>query len=180
LREKKIILIGDSITEAFPVNELLSDFNIFNKGIYGDNTNGVYNRLTIDVINEYPEYVFILIGTNDFALEKTDAQIVDTIHLILDKLCTTLVISEIYLTSILPTRNISNRPNDRINSINKSLNIMSQNFGIHYFDLAGFFKDEKGELQYDLTTDGLHISDKGYKLWAEVLKNKLLSKPTLC
>jgi lysophospholipase L1-like esterase len=180
VKEKRILLVGDSITEGFPVNTILSEFNIVNKGVYGDNTSGVLSRLQSDVINEYPDYVFLLIGTNDFALERTNEQILETMHHILDTLTSSLVLAEIYLTSILPTRDIANRPNDRINLFNQELKKISFNFGIHYFDLSVFFKDEMGELKSDLTTDGLHISENGYQLWAEVLKNKLSAKPTIC
>lgn len=180
MKIKKVLLIGDSITQAFSMNENLNDFNIINKGIYGDNTQGVLSRLQKDVINEYPDYVFILIGTNDLALERSDEQILETIHNIIDTLTSSLVLAEIYLTSILPTSNIENRPNDRINSINKNLMKMVNNFGVHYFDLASFFKDEKGELKSELTVDGLHLSEQGYQLWVEVLINKLSTKPTLC
>ena len=131
---EKIVLIGDSITEAFKAAELLPEFNIINKGQFGDNTAGVLARLEKDVIEENPDRVFLLIGTNDFALERTDDELIENINKIIDELIENLKDTKIYLTPILPTKDIENRPNDRIREVNLILFILTQKYEIEYFD----------------------------------------------
>jgi GDSL-like Lipase/Acylhydrolase. len=60
-----IIFLGDSITEGFPTDTLLKEFSIVNKGISGDRTELVLERLNRDVIRLSPSAVFLLIGIND-------------------------------------------------------------------------------------------------------------------
>jgi lysophospholipase L1-like esterase len=171
--QKKIILIGDSITEAFKTNDLLPNFNIINKGIYGDNTTGVLNRLKKDVIDEKPDSVFLLIGTNDFALERTDEELTGNIKKIINELLTGLPGSKIYLTPILPTNAIENRPNDRIREVNKTLLEFTKEKGIVYFDLYSRLVNIAGELDRKYTVDGLHLSAAAYNVWAEFLESEI-------
>ena len=170
---KKIILIGDSITNAFKTSELLPEFNIINKGVYGDNTTGVLARLQKDVIDENPDAVFILIGTNDFACEKTDEELISNINEIVESVIEDCGKAEIFLTPILPTKNIENRPNDRIRGVNLILYTLTQKYGIGYFDLYSQLISPGGELEAKYTVDGLHLSEEAYKVWAEFLRTEL-------
>lgn len=171
-----VVLIGDSITEAFKTNELLPHFNIINKGVYGDYTEGVYTRLQNDVIAENPAAVFVLIGTNDMARERSDDEIIASVTRIALTLKKQLPLSIIVLTSILPTRDIENRPNSRINRLNMRIKLLTEEIRIKYFDLNQHFTDDDGNLLAYFTTDGLHISDAGYEHWASILKIHIISQ----
>ena len=59
-----IIFLGNSLTQNFEVTELLKDLRIKNRGIYGDFTAGVVNRIT-PIIQTHPKKVFRGIGLND-------------------------------------------------------------------------------------------------------------------
>jgi lysophospholipase L1-like esterase len=170
---EKIVLIGDSITFGFETKELLPEFNIVNKGIYGDNTTGVLVRLENDVIKENPDKVFVLIGTNDFALERSDEELINNISEILDELSERLKDAKIYLTPLLPTLNIDNRPNDRIRGVNLKLRLLTEKYKINYFDLYNKLVNVNGELNVRYTIDGLHLSEAAYKIWADFLKEEL-------
>ncbi len=171
--DKKIVLIGDSITEAFKTAELLPEHNIINKGIYGDNTTGVLKRIEKDVIEENPDMVFILIGTNDFACEKTDDELTSNISEIIETLTENLEGTKIYLTPILPTKDIENRPNERIRGVNQILKMLTEKYGIEYFDLYNRLVNSAGELDSVFTVDGLHLSAEAYKTWAVFLKEEI-------
>ena len=43
--------------------------------------------------------------------------------------------------------------------------------GLKYIDLYSLYEVE-GKLPDDITTDGLHLSPKGYEKWYEVLKEE--------
>lgn len=61
-----IIFLGNSITDGGEWSELFADLSIKNRGISGDNSAGVLNRLD-EVYSRHPVKVFLLIGTNDLA-----------------------------------------------------------------------------------------------------------------
>lgn len=164
-----IVLIGDSITEAFDTTTLLPQFPVVNKGVYGDYTEGVYARLTQDVVSLNPSAVFVLIGTNDMARERTDDEIIGSISRITILLKKQLPLAKIVITSILPTLEIENRPNGRINRLNMRIKSLTEEFRIQYFNLHQHFTDDDGNLLKYYTTDGLHISPAGYEHWASIL-----------
>jgi lysophospholipase L1-like esterase len=172
---EKIVMIGDSITAGFDEKKLLPDFKVINKGINGDSSLGVLKRLQEDVIELKPKIIFILIGTNDLAFGRTDDEIVKTLREILSMLKKSSDKHVVYVQSILPTRNVSDRPNDGIISINSQLKILAEKFGFIYLDLHSEMKDENGNLKKNFTDDGLHLSRDAYETWSGILKNILIN-----
>lgn len=63
-KKEKIVFLGDSLIDKGEWNELLSNEDIANRGINGDTTEGVLNRID-SVIALVPKKAFIMIGTND-------------------------------------------------------------------------------------------------------------------
>src|SRR4051794_37276908 len=59
-----VIMLGDSITEGIDWHELFPNVRIRNRGIAGDTSAGVLNRLD-EVIGRRPKIVFLMIGMND-------------------------------------------------------------------------------------------------------------------
>ena len=69
-----IVLVGDSIIEGFPIHELYrGPLLVYNRGISGDTSRDVLNRLEESVYALRPAKVFLLIGTNDIET-STDAR----------------------------------------------------------------------------------------------------------
>lgn len=169
---KKILLLGDSITEVFPPDLGPDGTVIINKGISGNNTEDVYNRLD-EVVSEKPDMVFLLIGTNDFAQGKSNMEIGENIFKILQKLKMSLPAAELFAVSILPVRDLDSRPNSRIIEVNKDLKKIAEKLDLNYFDLHFHFVDSSGKLKKEFTEDGLHLTRKAYLAWNEILKDFL-------
>lgn len=174
--KRRLLFIGNSLTEGLNIENLFVDFEIINKGIHGDTTSGVYSRLDTDVIQLKPDIVFLLIGINDLAMEKSDDEIVSMINKIIEKLLNALPICRIYLTSLLPTRDIEARSNERIININNKLEELAREWEIDYFDLHSTMVGIDGQLCRIYTTDGLHLSSAGYNAWITSLKKILTVK----
>ncbi|MBZ0198562.1 MAG: hypothetical protein K8H86_01755 [Ignavibacteriaceae bacterium] len=168
----KILLIGDSITNGFDTDKLLPDMEIINKGVYGDNSVGVLNRLANDVVTEMPDYVYFLIGTNDFAMGRSNNQLLETLKKTAELIKKYLPKSKIIFTSILPTRRIENRPNERINKMNELIKQLCAEYKAEYFTLHSAMKDKSGQMKIEYTNDGLHLTDAAYKTWAEILRQR--------
>ncbi len=169
---KKIVLLGDSITEAFPVERLL-EYNVLNRGISGNNTLDVLERLQRDVIEEQPDIVYLLIGTNDMAQGFSEHTILANIEKIASILLEELPDVELVLTSILPTRNDPPRPNSRIRIVNAGIEGIAETIGLRYFDLHAEMIDKDGKLKADFTEDGLHLTANAYEHWIDVLVKDL-------
>ena len=171
-----IMLVGDSITAAFPVRELLPELNIVNKGVYGDNTELVLSRLDKDVVSAAPETIFLLIGTNDMACGFTNGTTIGNIDQILRRCTAGIPDVTIYLQSILPTRGIDNRPMERIRFLNSQLQRLARIRTVRYLDIGSLFVNSHGEIQEWYSDDGLHLTSTGYSVWADTLL-KVIKKP---
>lgn len=173
LTNKKIVFIGDSITECFDLKKHFPSFNIINEGISGNTTIDILNRLNEILSNHQPEIVFLLIGTNDLQLTNlTKEEVILNIKLIVKKIKTQFKNVKIYLQSIYPVFyeikpfSVGKRKNEDIIYINNKLKEIK---GINYIDMHKVLKDENGKLNKNYTYDGIHINDLGYK----VIKQKL-------
>lgn len=177
----KIVFLGDSITEYFPLNELLSDYPILNRGIYGDTTSDVLKRLKNSVYDLKPSQVFLCIGTNDLGEGESVTQTAKNIQEICSEILETLPATELYLISAFPiNENKFSNPNDGgfcknsdIYELNAKIRQISE---IVYIDAALQMKDKDGNLSESLTEDGLHFNVKGYLILSELLKKYLKNK----
>ncbi len=168
-----IMLIGDSITEGFDTGKYLPEFNIINNGVSADTTVECYSRILPEKFGQIPSKIFICIGTNDIAQNRNDDFILDNIEKINNKIRTLSSRSEIFLTSLFPTRFNELRTNDRILLFNKKLKKLSEKFGCFYFDIHDYFEDSEGNLKEIYTEDGLHLNANAYQKWAQILSEFL-------
>jgi len=79
-----IIFLGNSITNGNEWSELFGDQTIKNRGISGDVTAGVLNRLD-EVTSRNPSKIFLLIGVNDLAAGRAPDSVAKNIFLIADR-----------------------------------------------------------------------------------------------
>jgi lysophospholipase L1-like esterase len=173
---KKILLTGDSITASFNTRKLLPEFKIINKGISGNKSAHLLKRLKRDLRATKPDIIFILIGTNDIAQGFTDKEILSNISSILRTPSQYAEDKNIFITSILPTRNNEPRPNERIRGLNKKIQTIVSELKVNYLDLYPLFVDETGQLISGLTEDGLHLNNNAYLIWAGFLRKLLKEK----
>ncbi len=169
MKNENILLIGDSITEGFNTSRFLSGLKVINKGVSGDSTVECLQRIEKNWFEDKPGLIFICIGTNDFARDRSDEIILENISGVIIKVKTYSRVSNIVITSLFPTRDNPPRPNSRINLFNKKLKELSAENNCLFFDLHKDFIDPEGNLKAEFTEDGLHLTEPAYKHWAEKL-----------
>jgi len=176
-----IVFLGDSITEGFRVKEYFPDLNVINRGISGDKIGGwqyygILDRLDTSVFNLKPKALFILIGINDIVFWDTpEPEMEKGYHAVFAELKRGAHGVEIYIQSLLPTSGEEfGRFNVKINIWNTKIQSMVLEYGFVYLDIATVFMDEMGDMNKEMTTDGLHLNEKGYDLWAESIKRYVL------
>ncbi|HWZ34853.1 MAG TPA: GDSL-type esterase/lipase family protein, partial [Mucilaginibacter sp.] len=169
-----IIFLGNSITDGAEWDELLDNSHIKNRGISGDITAGVINRLD-EVTNRKPAKVFLLIGINDLARNIAPDSVVKNILLIAAYIHQQTPATKLYVQSILPVNNVYKKfptHTDKIAQINNVNAALQLNAAAHYYtyiDIHTPFCDESGKMRASLTNDGLHLKGEGYLLWKHLI-----------
>lgn len=172
----EIIFLGNSITSAFQIEEYLPDYKIKNRGIWGNTTTDILNRID-DITKSLPDKLFLMIGINDLVKEVPTEKVIENYLLILKKIKKQSPETKIYIQSILPITKYAsnyfsgdqNKLNPVIDEVNDTLyNFVKEN-GLIYIDLNEMFK-LNDELNNEYSWDGIHINNNGYKLWLEQIK----------
>lgn len=176
------VLIGDSITEIFNYYELFYDFckktgqAVYNRGISGDFSNRLLERLYENALNINPRNIVILIGTNDLGVgapadftEKHVRSILQTIK----KHCPD---ANVVLQAVYPVNKYMNadsvvmvgrRKNADIAKINAKLKAVANEFDVNWLDLTDALKNEQGNIKPDYCYDGLHLNAAGFTVVAK-------------
>lgn len=174
--KKDIVFVGNSITDGGEWFELLNNPNVKNRGISGDRTVGVYDRLSA-IVSGRPKKIFLLIGVNDLAHGTSVDSIATNTALILDEIRLKSPKTKIYLQSVLPVSDEKKmfgshtaRGKD-IFPLNTMLKTIADERGVTFIDLySQFINPETGKMNLKYSNDGLHLLGAGYKLWAEIVK----------
>jgi lysophospholipase L1-like esterase len=173
----RIVFLGDSITEAWRLNEYFTGRDFVNRGIAGQTTLQMLARFRQDVVGLNPKAVLILGGTNDVAAGISINQITDNLAIIGD-LAKAHGIKPVF-ASILPVSDYHkdadphyemtpNRPPATIQAVNTWMRSYCQSQGLVYVDYYSAMVDSAGRMQTDLSDDGLNPNAKGYRVMSPV------------
>lgn len=168
------IFLGNSITDGAEWNELFAGCPVKNRGISGDITAGVINRLD-EVTNRKPAKIFLLIGTNDLSRNIKPDSVVKNIVLIADYVHQQNPAGRLFIQSILPVNAIYKKfttHTDKGAQINQVNSLLKQNAGSHhysYINIHDAFCNAEGQMNARLTNDGLHLKGEGYLLWKHLI-----------
>lgn len=170
-----IIFLGNSLTAYTDWNELLDLPNARNRGISGDTSFGVLERLE-EVIEGKPAKIFLLIGINDisrnFPVETIKANHAEIVRRIKAASPTT----RIYIETLLPVNNTFARyknhynKDEKIFAVNQGIKALAEKEDLILVDLHPHFLDSDGRLDKRYTEEGLHLNAEGYQLWAKLLR----------
>jgi lysophospholipase L1-like esterase len=172
---KDIIFLGNSITAGTDWMELLVRTDVRNRGISGDITFGVLERLS-EVTEGKPAKVFILIGINDISRNVPDSFIICNYQKIIQRIKKESPKTKIYFHTLMPVNNEFTQFKNHYNKdrhilyVNEELKKLAAKEKITLIDLYPHFLDVDKKLDKKYTIDGLHLTAEGYKVWAEILK----------
>lgn len=169
-----VVMLGDSLTEMGGDWEArLAKPNIKNRGISGDVSAGVLARIG-ECLLYRPRAVLLMIGVNDLLFcaaderDETCQQLVSNIKQIAEGFAKYSGDTQLVVQCLLPTADPGLRP--FIQTVNEQLRRLCHQGTASYAEIDEAFKDENGLLKSELTTDGVHLTDAGYQLWAAQLK----------
>lgn len=174
------VLVGDSITEGYAHTELFAEYTaktgipVYNRGISGDTSDRLLERLEKTVLNIKPKNMVLLIGTNDLHAGADIDFITENVEKIIEqskKRCKNI---NIILESVYPINPTINKQGRRKNSdillLNKKLKAVAEKQKTEFVDLTDKLADKNGLFNADYTYDGLHANAKAY----EIITNSVL------
>jgi len=161
-----ILLAGDSITEGWLDKNIDFGVAVSNHGIGWDTVTGLKSRLP-QMLRHSPDKVFLLIGTNDIGYNREPEIMAQELSEIIDAFQSQKPNTQIYIQSIMP-REIEAMP--FVDGINAAYKALAVKQGVIYIDLELAFAAPDRTLKQELTYDGLHLNEQGYRVWAEMLE----------
>lgn len=175
--EQRVVFIGNSITrnwKKYSPDFFKTHTNYVNRGIGGQTTPQMLVRFRPDVINLDAEVVVLMAGTNDIAgntgpmtLDMTFENIVSMVELAQSNGI------KVVLCSVLPAIDFPWRkgkePADKIAVLNGMLKGYALAKRITYVDYYAVMVNEEKGLIGELTFDGVHPNEAGYKVMEPII-----------
>ena len=173
-----LLFIGDSITQGWEGagkdvwKKFYGERNAVNLGIGGDRTQHVLWRLDNgNIAGITPKLAVIMIGTNNSG-QNSPEDIAAGIKAIVEKLRAKLPETKILVLGVFPrgadAADARRQTNTKANAIASKL---ADDKNVFYLDIGDKFLDKDGKaVKEAFTPDLLHLSAKGYTIWAEAIE----------
>jgi uncharacterized protein (TIGR02246 family) len=178
--ENRVVFYGNSITEGwaqfFPA--MFPGKPYIGRGISGQTTPQMLVRFRQDVVALKPKVVVVLAGTNDIAGNTGPS----TIEMIEDNLASMTEIAKangirVVLSSVLPVYDYAWRPGlepaPKIIALNKWMKDYAARTGQIYLDYHTPMADARQGMRADLSNDGVHPTDAGYRVMAPLAEKAI-------
>ncbi|MGH7602914.1 MAG: SGNH/GDSL hydrolase family protein [Gemmatimonadaceae bacterium] len=178
--ENRVVFYGNSITDAwakdFPT--MFPGKPYIGRGISGQTTPQMLVRFNQDVVALKPKVVVILAGTNDIAGNTGPS----TLEMIEDNLRSMTEVAKangirVVLSSVLPVFDYAWRPGlepaPKIIALNAWMKQYAAKSGSVYLDYHSPMKDARDGLRADLTNDGVHPTEAGYRVMAPLAEKAI-------
>ena len=190
-----LLFLGDSITDAWGgeghgtngghkiFTSKFVPMKAANFGIGGDRTQHVIWRLQNGELNGIkPKVVQLMIGTNNSnGTDNTAEEIADGVKGIIEEIKKKSPSTKVLLLAVFPrntgkddaAKKIQKDKIDKVNSIISKLDDGGKS--VKFLDIGSKFKDASGALPKELMPDQLHLSEKGYEIWANAVEGVITS-----
>lgn len=177
-----LVFLGDSITAGWKAQpgvweKAFGKYRPANFGIGGDRTQHVLWRITngeLDGIK--PKAVVIMIGTNNSASDPADG-IARGITKIVETVREKQPQAKILLLAVFPR---GNRPdgnlgelNEKLKEVNAIIAKLDDGKKVFFLDIGHQFVQGGGPISKEIMPDFLHLSARGYEIWADAISPKL-------
>ena len=177
-----LVFLGDSITQGWhgggreTWERYYAPRRVSNLGIGGDRTENVLYRLDNGEVDKVrPRVVVLMIGTNNLG-RNTPEEIADGVKAVVGRLRSKLPESKILLLAVFPRGLGADKDaaeakvDPRIAAINAGIANLDDGKRIKSLDIGKIFLDDSGMIPASLMPDFLHLTPKGYRLWAEAME----------
>jgi lysophospholipase L1-like esterase len=192
-----VYFVGDSITRRWGATDYpdflanwkknFHGWNAANFGWGGDTIQNILWRLHNGELDKVsPKIIVVLAGTNNIGStrpagdeETKIAQIANGLKAVIDVCREKAPDTVIILMGITP-RNESLAAMTNINKVNERIAFFADDKKVRYLNINDRLANKEGKFLEGMSPDGLHMSAKGYQVWADALRpllTELLGPP---
>ena len=170
----EVVLLGDSIVEQGMWGEWFPNTSILNRGIGGNTSTQLLERMNVSSLTEQTRVAFILIGTNDVSQGVSDERILDNVAQIVQEATAQAPRANVYLLSIMPRKATHAA---RLRHLNVGLQTVAEKQRVQFLDLWPALSAPDGSLKAAFTLDHLHLNGPGYAAWTGLLRPLIARNP---
>ena len=168
------VFLGDSITEFCDLERFYPGLHTVNRGISGDITAGMLERVQQDVCALAPQIAVVHGGINDIFLGVDDGTVVGNLMDIVAAIRQALPQTQVLVQSVYPVADGADLAlTGHIRAINQRLQALAEEKDYAYVDVFSALAAEDGRLTAGYADDGLHPNDAGYAAVQPVLSQAI-------
>ena len=181
-----VVFIGDSITQGWEGSgknvwaQYYGKRKCLDFGVGGDRTEHVLWRIENgQLAGLKPKAAVLMIGTNNSNKNKdgteqySESEILEGIQAIVKQIRERLPDTKVLVLGIFPRGQNFNPQRGKLLQINQALAKMADGKMIHYLDFGPQLIESDGSISKSLMPDYLHLTEDGYKIWADAIEPKL-------
>ncbi|NYE23582.1 GDSL-type esterase/lipase family protein [Pigmentiphaga litoralis] len=167
MARRDVVMLGDSLTEGGDWNAFFPGVGIANRGIGGDSTEGMVQRLD-SVLGVSPRKVFVMAGINDIAVyKKPVTEVFEHYKRIIDTL-TRAKIQVIVQSTLFTGPAFPPAVNASVKDLNGRLHALCARGPCVYVNVNPALAPT-GTLDLRYTSDHLHLNAAGYQAWVQAI-----------
>jgi lysophospholipase L1-like esterase len=184
-----VLFLGDSITDGWGGEghsakargatifaKEFEPMKAANFGIGGDRTQHVLWRLQNGELDGIaPKVAMLMIGTNNSnGKDNTAEEIADGVTAIVKEIHKRSPKTKVLLLGIFPRGPKPNPQREKLKQVNSIIAKLDDGGKtVKYLDIGDKFLEPDGTLPKEIMPDFLHLSEKGYQIWADAVKGPI-------
>ena len=157
--EVDVAFLGDSLTDGYDVKNYYPDYLVSNRGIAGETTVGLEERMQVSLYDLKPKVAVMLIGANNMDT------MMDNYEDILRGFEENVPNTKIVILSLTSMSGEWGKKNQLAAYNNVQIKMLAQQYDYEYVDLySALLNLDTGEIYPEYTTDGGHLTAEGYEV----------------
>jgi lysophospholipase L1-like esterase len=175
-----LLFLGDSITQGWggarkTWDRFYGPRKAANFGIGGDRTQHVLWRIQNGELKGIePKVVVLMIGTNNASDNSAD-EIAQGVTAIVSELRERLPKTKVLLLAVFPRSQKPSPVRDKLKLVNEKIAKLDDGSNVHYLDIGKAFLNDDGTISKEIMPDYIHLTPRGYRLWADAMEPTLWS-----
>jgi lysophospholipase L1-like esterase len=171
-----LLFLGDSITQGWNKDvwtRFYGTRRAANFGIGGDRTQHVLWRIRHGELEGIaPKVVVLMIGTNN-ARSSDPEEIAQGIRAIVEELRRRLPKAQVLLLGVFPREQKHGGLRERLKVVNEKIAKLDDGAHVRFLDIGKAFLNEDDTISLEIMPDFLHLTRRGYRIWAEAMEPTL-------
>ena len=158
--EVDVAFLGDSLTDGYDVAAYYPQYLVSNRGIGGDTTFTLEDRLQVSVYDLKPKVAVLLIGANNLQ------SMFDNYEDILLGFQENMPQTKVVLVSLISMSKDWGKGNELAAYNNVKIKLLADKYGYEFVDLySPLFDLQTGEMYEQYSEDGAHQTPEGYEVF---------------